>query len=133
MIRGGHSGRCSRNRIFALRLLAGALGGLAFLAGPVEPVAAEPGPPLFVDAGASGGDKREKVIPAFALVLLAVLGLVVVFLIVSLVIVRSARRHRAALGDGRRSPTPVSDVWGTHRVPQDIADALDDGETDESL
>lgn len=133
MIRGGHPERRLRDPNSALRLFAGAFVGLAFLAGPLERVAAEPGQSSWVDLGASEGDKSEKIIPAFALVLLAALGLVVVFLVGSLVIVRSARRHRATLGEGRRSPTPVSDVWGMHRVPQDIADGLDDGEADERL
>lgn len=49
--------------------------------------------------------------------------LILTFITASVVLVRAARRHRAAADDGHRTPTRSQDVWAMHRLPEDDLNA----------
>ncbi len=59
--------------------------------------------------------------PALALLLLAGVLLTLVFLCMSFIIVRTARRLRRAALRRRARPTQVEDVWAMHKLPGETA------------
>ena len=90
----------------------------------------EPGS-LEVIADASSGE-ATRYAQALSLALITTLVLVLVFLVGSLIIVRSARRYRASLERRRDTPTQSDDVWSLaredHNAEEADADEGQDGE-----
>ncbi len=78
----------------------------------------------MVDINDGGGDER-KIISALSLFVVVGLALILVFLLVTFVLVRSARRARASSARRGRQATASEDVWSMHRAPE--IDDEDDG------
>jgi len=63
--------------------------------------------------------KRSAFVRAAPMVLLVTFLVVLAFLVGSVVLVRGARRHLESASRKPRPPTPSSDVWAMHRLPDD--------------
>lgn len=73
---------------------------------------------------------RTKVAAAIAIAVLAGALVLLVFLVASYALIRSARRFRQAAGRDRPSPTLSDDVWAQHKLPEDW-DTEDDDDRDD--
>lgn len=119
-------GEESRGRIAALLLGVGCLlivlGFYFAIDQQREMAAVRPIPPGSVS------EEKKEAARAIQLILLWALLLVGVFAVASFAFLRWSRHYRRRLLRKPSPPTPVDDVWGMHRLPDD--DALPEGEPD---
>ena len=78
-----------------------------------------------------GNPAAAKLASAIALAVLAGMIVLLVFLVASYALIRSARRFRQAAEKNPPAPTPSDDLWLQHKLPEDWEDEDDDGEDDE--
>ena len=81
------------------------------------------------DPGAGGADPRR--VQAMSQLLLWLFLLVLLFLVASLIILRTSRRFRATLEHRRATPTNTEDVWAMHRLPDGAVEAIPEDPTED--